>query len=187
MKDKFSEILSAQRVLTASDIEFLNSLQKEHAWFAMPKLLQLRSVKLGSEKYIEIVDSLELELLACSYYELLKVKLKEVSVEPLVGPICSNIDAEYENKDNIESEDDIIDSFIKKKITRLVRDDNVKSIEFTHDEEDFVLMEDVADFLYLHGEFEQAIEIYCRLSQCIPEKNTYFVSLIKDIEEKYTI
>lgn len=92
----------------------------------------------------------------------------------------------YQDGDN-QSEDDLISRFVKenprikpKEINEEIEDISKESVEENVD----LLSETLVKVYIKQGLFEKAIQSYKKLSLKYPEKNTYFASQIKILEDK---
>ncbi len=86
------------------------------------------------------------------------------------------------------TEDDIIDRFLKIDDYRIVSDnaeaDGEVRTESSHEDEEELVSEDLAEIYLAQGLNDQAIDIYRKLSLLNSEKSVYFAGLIAKIERK---
>ncbi len=93
----------------------------------------------------------------------------------------------YADESALNHNDDLISRFIEKNPRIKVKetDDEVKDISEKSIEEDTNLLSETLIKVYIkQGLFEKAIESYRKLSLKYPEKNVYFASQIKILEDK---
>ena len=84
------------------------------------------------------------------------------------------------------SHDDLIDRFLKREEYRIVAEegtaDDLAAVEYDPEEE--IVSEDLAEIYANQGLYDEAIDIYRKLSLLNSEKSIYFAGLIATIEQK---
>lgn len=146
--------------------EILDEVVSRYGWFTAARVA--RACRSGQS------DSL-LALLS-SERMIAMPELREVDVEKLLA---------------FESEQDLIEKFLKLDSYRIVADqgdespsDNDIRTEAELDDEDDIVSEELAEVYLAQGLKSEAITIYRKLSLLNPKKSIYFAELIEQIEKQ---
>ncbi len=154
------------------DIEQLNSILSDYPWFSMAAALIIRDLNGVGDgvRSAQLRYDHSLSFTANSYSgtkSLLRDKL-------------------YSLETNSESEN-IINSFLDKKITRTKIDDSEPVNMVVEQHEEDIVSEQYADILLKQGHYERAKSIFQKLILKNPEKSAYFASQIESIDNKYKV
>lgn len=162
-KQLFTEAFTSVNGITNSQRDILQKISYHYSWYVVPKLILMESYGQDSPLYKKMFDSVSLNLLSNSYFNLRNGLMNH-----------------FTNKKN---EEDLIGKFLEKEPSsvKIVPNQVVDNVDVVGDSDDLNLLEEMAQRFVEMGLKREAVEIYRKLYLKVPEKSVYFAQIIESL------
>ncbi len=172
----------------------LKSVAEEFPYFSVAQILYLKNLKETSHPDFEMV----LKKIAVSVpnrkklFQFLNTQQEIVSDPKNISEQESQFMFNLKSDEQFESKNSLIDKFLSSDIGRISRepdeDSGAQEIEYevikkSSEEDDEIVTETLASIYLQQKKYDKALNAFRKLSLKYPEKNIYFASRIKEIEE----